>query len=64
MSRQRFAALFWAAKSPLLFGLRLWASVCLALYIAFSLELDKRGLQRPLFVCQVSVRRSARPQAT
>ena len=40
MSRQRFAALFWAAKSPLLFGLRLWASVCLALYIAFSLELD------------------------
>src|SRR6516225_3810440 len=40
MSRQRFAALFWAAKSLLLFGLRLWASVCLALYIAFSLELD------------------------
>jgi uncharacterized membrane protein YccC len=25
---------------PLLFGLRLWASVCLALYIAFWLELD------------------------
>src|SRR5712671_6984296 len=25
---------------PLLFGLRLWASVCLALYVAFSLELD------------------------
>jgi hypothetical protein len=25
---------------PLLFGLRLWVSVCLALFIAFSLELD------------------------
>src|SRR5271170_6300165 len=29
-----------AAVPPLLFGLRLWASVCLALYIAFWLELD------------------------
>src|SRR3984893_11655405 len=29
-----------AAGPPLLFGLRLWASVCLALYIAFWLELD------------------------
>jgi uncharacterized membrane protein YccC len=29
-----------AAGPPLLFGLRLWASVCLALYVAFSLELD------------------------
>jgi uncharacterized membrane protein YccC len=29
-----------AASPPLLFGLRLWASVCLALYIAFWLELD------------------------
>src|SRR5262245_58453799 len=28
------------AGPPLLFGLRLWASVCLALYIAFWLELD------------------------
>src|ERR1700761_6391032 len=25
---------------PLLFGIRLWASVCLALYIAFWLQLD------------------------
>src|SRR5208282_4115022 len=25
---------------PLIFGLRLWASVCLALYVAFWLELD------------------------
>jgi uncharacterized membrane protein YccC len=29
-----------AAGPPLLFGVRLWASVCLALYIAFWLELD------------------------
>jgi hypothetical protein len=29
-----------AVGPPLLFGLRLWASVCLALYIAFWLELD------------------------
>jgi uncharacterized membrane protein YccC len=29
-----------AAVQPLLFGLRLWASVCLALYVAFWLELD------------------------
>src|SRR5947208_8503262 len=30
-----------AAGPPLLFGLRMWASVSLALYVAFSLELDK-----------------------
>src|SRR5712671_3512738 len=29
-----------AAGPPLLFGLRLWASVCLALYVAFWLERD------------------------
>jgi len=29
-----------AVGPPLLFGLRLWASVCLALYVAFWLELD------------------------
>jgi uncharacterized membrane protein YccC len=29
-----------AAGPPLLFGMRLWASVCLALYVAFWLELD------------------------
>jgi uncharacterized membrane protein YccC len=29
-----------ASGPPLLFGLRLWASVCLALYVAFWLELD------------------------
>jgi uncharacterized membrane protein YccC len=29
-----------AARSPLAFGLRLWVSVCLSLYVAFWLELD------------------------
>src|ERR1700688_2482530 len=29
-----------AAGPPLLFAIRLWASVCLALFIAFWLELD------------------------
>lgn len=29
-----------AAGPPLLFGVRLWASVCLALYVAFWLQLD------------------------
>src|SRR5207249_8828631 len=36
----RFEATLRAAGPPLLFGLRLWASVTLALYIAFWLELD------------------------
>jgi uncharacterized membrane protein YccC len=30
-----------AAGPPLLFGLRLWASASLALYVAFWLELDE-----------------------
>ena len=34
------AAAARAAGPPLLFGLRLWAAVCLALYVAFWLELD------------------------
>src|ERR1700722_9158453 len=29
-----------AAGAPLLFGVRMWASVCLALFVAFWLELD------------------------
>ena len=37
---RRFTQALRAASPPLLFGLRLWASVCLALYIAFWLELD------------------------
>ena len=31
---------FRAAAPPLLFGVRLWASVCLAMFIAFWLQLD------------------------
>jgi uncharacterized membrane protein YccC len=36
----RLARALKTAGPPLLFGLRLWASVCLALYVAFWLELD------------------------
>ena len=34
------SAVLQASGPPLLFGLRLWASVCLALYVAFWLELE------------------------
>jgi uncharacterized membrane protein YccC len=40
MRVRQLAALLWSEKTPLLFGIRLWASVCLALYVAFWLELD------------------------
>lgn len=62
MSRQRFAALLWSSKSPLLFGLRLWVSVCLALYVAFWLELDHAywaGTSAAI-VCQPSLGASLR----
>ena len=36
----RVAGALGSVGPPLLFGLRLWASVCLALYVAFWLELD------------------------
>src|SRR3984893_3941385 len=36
----RVAGALRAVGPPLLFGLRLWASVCLALYVAFWLELE------------------------
>src|SRR5258708_28304282 len=35
-----------AAGPPLLFGLRLWAAVCLALHIAFLLQLDNPSWAR------------------
>jgi uncharacterized membrane protein YccC len=43
-----------AAGPPLLFGLRLWVSVCLALYLAFWLELDNAywAGTSAAFVCQ------------
>ena len=37
---QRLEKAMRAAGPPLLFGLRLWASVSLALYVAFWLQLD------------------------
>jgi uncharacterized membrane protein YccC len=36
----KIADAFRAAGPPLLFGIRFWASVCLALFVAFSLDLD------------------------
>jgi uncharacterized membrane protein YccC len=39
-SKVTLASAARAAGSPLLFGVRLWASVCLALFVAFWLELD------------------------
>src|SRR5215468_4229533 len=39
-SQAALANVVRAAGPPLLFGLRLWMSVCLALYVAFWLELD------------------------
>src|SRR5580693_9011603 len=36
----RLTSMLRAAGPPLLFGVRLWASACLALYVAFWLELD------------------------
>src|SRR6476619_7134063 len=46
-----------AAGPPLLFGVRLWASVCLALYVAFWLELDNHywAGTTAAIVCQPSV---------
>jgi uncharacterized membrane protein YccC len=40
LHRFRLAHALSAAGPPLLFGLRLWASVSLALHVAFWLELD------------------------
>jgi hypothetical protein len=40
LNAQRLTAALRAAVPPLLFGLRLWASVCLALYVTYWLELD------------------------
>jgi Fusaric acid resistance protein family len=40
LDARRLDSVLRAAGPPLLFGLRLWASVCLALYVAFWLQLD------------------------
>src|SRR5271168_4988258 len=51
-----------AAGPPLLFGLRLWASVCLALYVAFWLELPNAywAGTTAAIVCQPSLGASLR----
>src|SRR5208282_3097525 len=51
-----------SAAPPLLFGLRLWISVCLALYVAFQLELDNPywAGTSAAFACQPSLGMSLR----
>ncbi len=59
---RRMAGRVRAATPALLFGLRLWAAVCLALYVAFWLELDNpswAGTTAAL-VCQPSLGASLR----
>jgi uncharacterized membrane protein YccC len=62
---ERWGTSFAAAAQavpPLLFGIRLWAAVCLALYVAFWLELDNAfwaGTTAAL-VCQPSLGASLR----
>jgi uncharacterized membrane protein YccC len=53
---------FIASGPPLLFGLRLWASVCLALYVAFWLELDNAfwAAASAAIVCQPQLGASLR----
>src|SRR6266446_7612609 len=58
----RLTAALRAVGQPLLFGLRLWVSVCLALYVAFWLELDNAywaGTSAAV-VCQPSLGASLR----
>jgi hypothetical protein len=59
---RRFASARRSAAPALLFGLRLWGAVCLALYIAFQLELDNAywaGTSAAI-VCQPSLGASLR----
>src|SRR4029077_15755670 len=50
------------ARTPLLFGVRLWASVCLALFVAFWLQLDNPFWAGPsaAVVCQPQLGASLR----
>jgi uncharacterized membrane protein YccC len=60
--RRRVATALRSAAPALLFGLRLWAAVCLALYIAFWLQLDNAfwaGTSAAI-VCQPSLGASLR----
>jgi uncharacterized membrane protein YccC len=59
---RRLASVLRSAAPALLFGLRLWAAVCLALYVAFWLELDNAywaGTSAAV-VCQPSLGASLR----
>src|SRR6202047_4379677 len=51
-----------AAREPLLFGVRLWPSVCLPLFVAFWLELDNPFWAGPsaAVVCQPQLGASLR----
>src|SRR6202045_1884309 len=59
---QSVAAALRSATPALLFGLRLWAAVCLALYIAFWLQLDNPSWAgtSAAIVCQPSLGASLR----
>jgi len=59
---QRLSRSLAAAGPPLLFGLRIWASLCLALYLAFWLQLDNAGWAgtTALIVCQPQLGASLR----
>jgi uncharacterized membrane protein YccC len=58
----QLAAALRSATPALLFGLRLWAAVCLALYVAFWLELDSPSWAgtTAAIVCQPSLGASLR----
>src|ERR1700733_10955822 len=59
---RRLASALRSAVPALLFGLRLWAAVCLALYIAFWLQLDNASWAgtSAAIVCQPSLGASLR----
>jgi uncharacterized membrane protein YccC len=59
---QSVAAALRSATPALLFGLRLWAAVCLALYIAFWLQLDNASWAgtSAAIVCQPNLGASLR----
>lgn len=58
----RWLPAIWALTPKILFGLRLWIAVCLALYVAFWLELDNAywAAASAAVVCQPSVGTSLR----
>ena len=59
---RRLASALRSATPALLFGVRLWVAVCLALYIAFWLELDNAywAGTTAAIVCQPSLGASLR----